>query len=306
MNILITGGAGFIGSHITEMLCDEGYSVTVLDDLSFGYEDFVDSRSEFVKGSLANIDLLDNILENKDIVIHLAASSIIKFSFDDPIGYYENNIINGIKLLEAMKRKNVKKIIFSSTASVYGEPQRVPIKETDSKNPLTVYGSSKLAYEQILSLYYKNSGIESVSLRYYNAYGPRDEQKPATRAVPMWMDAVLRNKPIPWYWQGRQTRDYVYVKDIARAHLAVMSLSGSRVFNIGSGTGVIMADVLHAIEKIVGRNLETIDMGERQGDPMKLVADISAIKDAVGWEPSITLEEGLMQTYEYYRKKFKH
>lgn len=300
--ILVTGGAGFIGSHITEMLCDKGHRVTVLDDLSFGFERFVDKRSKFIEGSLSDEKLLLDILKNIDIVIHLAASSIISLSFENPNLYFENNLLNGINLLEAMQKTGVKRIINSSTTAVYGDQKSMPIKEDAPKNPLSPYGSSKLAFEQSLICYYNSFGIDSVSLRYFNVYGPRDEQHPQTRAVPMWIRAILENKPIPWYWQGKQIRDYVYVRDIAKAHIDVLSLKGAQIFNIGSGKKIVMKDILRILEKIAGRKLHTLDMGERKGDPMEAYADISKIKKAVDWEPEIELEAGLRETFSYYKK----
>lgn len=302
-NILITGGAGFIGSHVTELFCDHGFNVTVIDDLRFGYKKFVDKRAKFLKTSLENTKGLNRALEGVDAVIHLAASSIISFSYIRPLEYFENNLINGIRLLEAMRKKGVKKIINSSTSSVYGQPKKTPIKENDATNPLNAYSASKLAFEQALTSYYNSYGVESVSLRYYNAYGPRDEQKPVTRAIPMWIGAILKNKPVPWYWKGSQIRDYVYVKDIAQAHLDVLKLKGIHCFNIGSGQGIIMKDVLKTLESVVGKKLETIDMGERKGDPMKTFADIGKIKRVVGWFPKISLEEGLRETFEYYKNQ---
>jgi len=302
-NILVTGGAGFIGSHITELLCDKGYTVIVVDDLRFGYESFVDKRAKFFRIAIQDSEAIEKILEGVDVVMHLAASSIISFSYMRPLEYFENNLVNGIKLLEAMRKRRVKKIIYSSTSSVYGEPKKTPIKEDAPENPFSPYAASKLAFEQALISYYYSFGIESVSLRYYNAYGPRDEQKPRTRAVPMWIEAILDNKPIPWYWQGRQVRDYVYVKDIAQAHIDVLNLKGIYCFNIGSGQGVYMRDVLKTLEKIVGGELKTRDMGKRKGDPMKSFADIAKIKKIVGWEPRVSLEEGLKKTFEYYKSQ---
>lgn len=301
--ILVTGGAGFIGSHVTELLCDYGYTVIVVDDLRFGYKEFIDKRASFLQISLEDSKAIEKALVGVDVVMHLAASSIISFSYVRPLEYFENNLINGIKLLEAMRKRGVKKIIYSSTSSVYGEPKNTPIKEDASTNPLNAYAASKLAFEQALISYYHSFGIESVLLRYYNAYGPRDEQKPRTRAVPMWTEAILDNKPVPWHWQGRQVRDYIYVKDVAQAHLDVLNLKGIHCFNIGSGQAVYMRDVLKTLEKIVGRELKTRDMGERKGDPMESFADISKIKKAVGWEPRVTLEEGLRETLKYYKNK---
>lgn len=296
----MTGGAGFIGSHVTELLCNRGYAVTVVDDLRFGYKKFVDRRALFRKHSIEDLKAMEKALEGIDAVMHLAASSIISVSYQKPLEYFENNFTNGLTLLEAMRKTGVTKIIYSSTSSVYGEPTKTPISEDMPTNPLHPYAASKLAFEYALQAYYYSFGIESVSLRYYNVYGPRDEQKPPTRAIPMWIDAVLRNKPVPWYWQGRQIRDYVYVKDIAQAHLDVLNLKGIHCFNIGSGKGVLMKDVFKMLEKIVGRKLKTKDMGERLGDPMRSFADIRKIRHAVGWVPNVSLEEGLAKTLAYY------
>src|SRR3989344_978370 len=204
--ILVTGGAGFIGSNTVKLLCDLNYKVTVLDDLSWGYKFLIDKRAEFINASLGNYPAVLEALKGVDAVIHFAASSIIKYSLTDPVGYVNNNINNGINLLEAMKARKVKKIIFSSSASVYGEPTRIPIKEDDPKEPMQMYGASKLALENILSAYYHSFGVESVALRYFNAYGPGDHQQPATRAVPVWINLALKNKAIPLYWQGKQIR----------------------------------------------------------------------------------------------------
>lgn len=299
--ILVTGGAGFIGSNTVEFLCNHGHSVRVIDDLSFGYEKFVDPRAIFFKASIADEEALGEALQGVDVVMHFAASSIIKYSLDNPFLYIENNVLNGVKLLEGMRETGVKKIIFSSSASVYGEPKTVPVTEDSEKKPLQPYGASKLAFESILNSYYHSFGIESVSLRYFNAFGPRDEQKPATRAVPMWIKEALDGGPIKIHWDGRQVRDYVFVRDIARAHESVIDLPGCTIFNIGSGSGVVMRDVLEEIVNIVGTEVEIQDQGERAGDPVRLVADISSIHKAVGWKPEVTLHNGLVETIEYYK-----
>lgn len=303
IKIVITGGAGFIGSHVTKLFCDLGYKVTVIDDLSFGFKKLIDPRAEFVKGSIGNKPLIEKTLKGASAVLHLAASSIIKFSFEDPAGYFHNNLTNGIVLLEAMRKNKVPKIIFSSTAAVYGEPEKIPVREDDPKNPTTPYGGSKLAFEEALKVYYHSFGINSVSLRFFNAYGPNDEQKPATRAVPIWIKAVLQNKPIPLYWKGEQKRDYIFVGDIARVFKDVLGLKGCRVYNLGNGKGVWMKDIIKNIENISGKKLKIVDAGQRPGDPKFLVADISKIQKEVGWRPKTDLRAGLETTYSYFDKK---
>lgn len=298
--VLVTGGAGFIGSHVTELLCNKNFDVSVIDDLSFGYENFIDKRAKFIKGSIGDANLLERVVDGVDVVIHLAASSIISLSYQRPEEYFQNNLTNGVKLLETMRKMGVKKIINSSTAAVYGEQKKMPISEDAPKSPINIYGASKLAFEQALQGYCSSFDIESVSLRYFNAYGSRDEQKPATRAVPVWINAILCDKEIPLYWNGQQKRDYIFVKDIAQAHLDVMDLSGCNVFNIGSGSGVFMMEVLNVIEKILGKKAKIKQMGERKGDPMELIADTTKIRKSVNWKPRYNLEQGLKETIKYY------
>lgn len=301
--IVVTGGAGFIGSHLVELLINKNFSVRIIDDLRFGHKKFIDKRAEFFRVSLANLKKVEKIIAGADAVMHLAASSIIKGSYENPSEYFENNLINGIKLLDAMRRKSIKKIIFSSTSSVYGEPVKTPVSEEDPTHPLNAYAASKLSFEHALVSYYHSFGIQSVTLRYYNVYGPRDEQKPLSRAIPTWVDAILQNKSVPWYWQGKQIRDYVYVTDIAQAHLDVLKLKGLHCFNVGSGKGVYMREVLWALESVIGHKVHTKDLGERKGDPMKSYADITRIQKSIGWSPTVSLLEGLKRTYEYYKYK---
>lgn len=300
--ILVTGGAGFIGSNTVRLLCDLGMEVTVFDNLSFGYKNFVDKRAKFIEGDLLDKKAINKALRGIDKVFHFAAISIIKLSIDDPEHCFKTNINGLINLLEGMRKNNVRYLVNSSSASVYGNPKVIPATEDSEKEPLQPYGASKLAAEAILSSYFHSYGINSTSLRYFNAYGPYDEQQPVTRAVPTWIKAILKHQPIPLYWKGDQLRDYVYVKDIADAHLAVMDLKGFNQYNIGSGKGILVKDLLEKIINKIGIRTEIIDKGERPGDPKILVADISKISKVVGWKPSFDLDKGLDITIEYFRK----
>lgn len=300
--ILVTGGAGFIGSNTVKLLCDLGMDVTVFDNLSFGYKELVDTRAKFIKGDLLNKEEINDALKGIDKVFHFAAISILQQSIDDPEKCFKTNIEGITNLLEGMKTNNVQYIVNSSSASVYGNPKVIPVTEDSQKEPITPYGASKLAVEAILSSYFHTYGIYSTSLRYFNAYGPNDEQQPVTRAVPRWIKAVLKNEPIPLFWKGKQLRDYVYVQDIAEAHIAVMDLKGFNYFNIGSGKGILIKDLLNKIFDKIGVRTEILDKGERPGDPKELVADISKIKKAVGWSPAFDLDKGLDLTVKYYRQ----
>ena len=300
--VLVTGGAGFIGSNVARLLCDEGVSVTILDNLSYGLRELVDPRCRFIHGDLADRDQLREAMRDAEAVMHFAAYSIIARSFSDPLEYVRNNVLNGANLLEAMREVGVKHIVYSSSASVYGEPVRIPINEDDPKQPIQLYGATKLAFETILQGYYHAFGINSVSLRYFNAYGPADLQEPVTRAVPRWIRAALTDEPIVLYWRGEQCRDYVFVEDIAAAHIRVLGLEGLRVYNIGDGEGILMKDVVATLQELFPKPLRVVEEGERTGDPARLVADISRIVSEVGWRPRTKLRDGLARTIPFYEK----
>lgn len=304
MKALVTGGAGFIGSNLTAYLRGEGHDVIVLDDFSSSGRKTLDIKGvKLVKGSIGDSRLLGRLLSGIDVVFHLAATGIIKFSLENPPAYFKNNLLNGIALLDAMRKKGVKKIVYSSSSGVYGEPERIPIREDDRKEPINPYGASKLAFEHALSSYYHAFGIESVSLRYFNVYGPGDKQQPVTRAVPQWIQAALKNEIVPVYWNLQQKKDYVFIDDVVKANiLAAAKGRGASVYNVGSGKGFVMREIFRTLEKVLGRELEAKNMGERAGDPSILVADIAKIKKELGWKPEVGLSIGLEKTVEYYKK----
>ena len=240
-------------------------------------------------------------------MFHLAAAGIIKISLERPEWAFENNLTKGVRLLEAMRKKGVKRIIYSSSSSVYGEPKNNPVHEDDPKEPINPYGASKYTFEAALSSYAWSFGIDSVALRYFNVYGPGDEQRPVTRAVPSWIQWALTGDKVWIHWGEKQVKDYVYVDDIARANIlaATKKLDGFHAYNVGGGVGNKMLDIALMIKKIVGKDLKIIDRGERPGDPNVLIADISKIKKDIGWVPKVDLETGLRKTVEYYAKRLK-
>lgn len=306
MKCLVTGGAGFIGSNLVKFLCDKGHDVVIIDDLSSGRSD-IDPRAKFIKGSIGNRRLLDNAINGRDVVFHLAATGIIKISLEKPVEYFDNNVMNGIAILEAMRRHGIKKIIYSSSSGAYGEPKRVPIRENDPKEPINPYGAAKLAFEHVLSAYHHSFGINSVSFRYFNVYGPGDEQYPVTRAVPSWIKAALKKEQLNLYWSGKQKKDFVFVEDVVRAnYMAALKCKGFHVYNVGGDTGGIwMNDLAKKIEKIFGHKLKIKTMGARAGDPTYLIGDVSKIKKELGWKPEFNLEEGLKRTIDYYASRLK-
>ena len=255
MKVLITGGAGFIGSHVGRQLLDAGHQVTVVDNLSRGHLDAVDSRACFVRADLADVDALTQTLAGHDAVIHMAALIEVNESVSDPLLFAENNIVNSVRLAEAMRSAGVNKIVFSSSATVYGVPKRLPILEDDPTIAFNPYGATKLAMEACLSAYHFSFGFDVILLRYFNPYGPGERHQPESHAIPNFIRAALEGRPIPLYWNGEQVRDFIYIDDLAAAHTQVLGLSGLQVFNVGTESGVKIIDVVRAIERILGRKL---------------------------------------------------
>src|SRR3989344_522122 len=307
MRALITGGAGFIGSTLVKQLCDGGHQVVVIDDFSSSGRTKIDPRAKLVKGDIGNRKLVEKLLNKKDVVFHLAALGIIQLSLEKPEEAFRNNLTNGVRLLEAMRKKGVKKIVYSSSSSVYGEPKRNPVREDDPKEPINPYGASKFTFEAALSAYSHSFGINSMALRYFNVYGPGDEQKPVTRAVPSWIQWALTGDTVWIHWGGQQVKDYIYVDDVCRANIVAANskLKGFHAYNVGGGVGRKMLDIAMTIKKIIGKDLKIVDKGARPGDPDTLVAYISKITKELGWKPEVDLETGLKKTIEYYKERLK-
>jgi len=242
-------------------------------------------------------------LKGADAVIHMAGLIIVPESVKDPIKYCENNVVGTVAFLESMRHEGVKKIIFSSSACVYGNPAKLPIREDAPVNPDNPYGASKASIEAFLQSYHAVFGFDAVILRYFNPYGPGELHNPETHAIPNFIKAALAKKPIPLYWQGEQVRDFIYIEDLAQAHIDVLPLSGFEIFNIGTEKGVKVKDVVDEIFKIVGFKVPIDDLGKRAGDVAANFASSEKLKKAVGWRAKVSLSEGLKRTIEYYRKK---
>ena len=302
MKILVTGGAGFIGSYVSKLLLNEGHSVTIVDDLSKGHESSIDKRSEFVKLSLNDQPRLEEVLKGHDAVIHMASFIEVGESVKKPVEFAQNNIVDTVKLLEAMKNTGVRKIIFSSSACVYGKPTHVPITEDDplgeQENP---YGLTKVSMEQFCMLYQRLYNFDVVILRYFNPYGPGELHTPETHAIPNFIKAVLQKRPIPLFWKGEQVRDFIYIEDLAKAHTLSLSLSGLHIYNVGTENGTKVIEVVKKIFEIVGYDVEIEDKGERAGDVENLVASSSKIKQELSWGANVSLDEGLRKTVEFFK-----
>lgn len=302
MKILVTGGAGFIGSHVQKLLLDKGHHVTVLDNLSHGSKEAVDPRSTFIEVDLQDQKRLEEVLPGTDAIIHMASLIEVGKSVKRPIEFVENNVVGTVRLLEAMKNAGVKKIIFSSSACVYGTPLKLPITEDDplgfQENP---YGITKIAMEQFCQVYHNLYGFDVIILRYFNPYGPGELHQPETHAIPNFIKAALAKKSLPLYWKGSHIRDFIYINDLATAHILPLNLSGLHIYNVGTETGVKVADVVKTIFELVGYELPIEDKGERKGDVAKLVASAEKIKKELGWSTKVDLKEGLKRTIEFYK-----
>lgn len=302
MKVLVTGGAGFIGSHVNKLLLQAGHDVVVLDDLSCGNKESVDPKIKLVVGDINDPVKTKEAIEGVDAVIHMAGLIVVPDSVKDPIKYCRNNVIGSVNLLECMRAKNVKKIIFSSSACVYGTPEKLPIYEDAPLHPDNPYGASKASIEAFVQTYNAAFGFDTTILRYFNPYGPGEMHRPETHAIPNFILSALAKKPIPLYWKGEQVRDFIYIEDLARAHVEVLKLSGYRIFNIGTEKGVKVKDAIDLIFKIVGYTVPIDDLGERPGDVMANYASSEKIRKETGWSTKVSMEEGLKKTIEFYKK----
>ena len=300
--VLVVGGAGYIGSHMVKMLGQLGCSVTTLDDLSSGRRDAV-LTGDFVLGSLSDRLLLNQIMARGfDAVMHFASLIQVAESVLHPSKYYQNNLVYTINLLEAMRSNGVMRLIFSSSASIFGEPAYTPIDEHHSQQPINPYGRTKQMVEQILGDYDKAYGLKSVSFRYFNAAGADPDgqlgeyHEPETHLIPLVLQVAAGRRPyISVYGRDYETpdgtciRDYVHVNDLCSAHwLALQSLlksGASQAYNLGNGGGFSVKDVIDKAEIVTGRKISVIYAGRRAGDPAILVADAELAKSRLGWNP---------------------
>ncbi len=301
MNVLVTGGAGFIGSHVVHLLIQDGHNVTVLDNLSLGSKKSIDKAAKLIVGDISDPQKSEEALSGIDAVIHMAGLIVVPDSVKDPIKYGTVNVLGTIKFLEVMRQVGVKKIIFSSSACVYGTPKNLPITEEEPVHPDNPYGASKAAIESYLQTYNAVYGFDAIILRYFNPYGPGEFHKPETHAIPNFIKSAINKKPIPLYWNGNQTRDFIYIDDLAQAHIDVLPQKGYQVFNIGTEHGVKVKEVIDLIFEILGYKVPIKDLGKRPGDVNANYASSKKINKIVGWQAKVSLKEGLRRSIEFYK-----
>ncbi|GAX88460.1 UDP-glucose 4-epimerase GalE [Effusibacillus lacus] len=320
MSVLVTGGAGYIGSHTVAELLASGEDVIVLDNLQKGHSGAV-LADTFYQGDIRDPQLLDQIFTRHDIdaVVHFAADSLVGESVQDPLKYYDNNVVAAQRLLSKMKEHNVKRIVFSSTAATYGEPKRIPIRETDPTEPTNPYGETKLAIEKMLKWCEQAYGTKSVSLRYFNAAGAHpdgrigEDHDPETHLIPIILQVALGQREHVSIFgddypteDGTCIRDYIHVMDLANAHwLALKRLretNESGIYNLGNGTGFSVKQVIETARRITGHPIPAQMGPRRAGDPAVLVASSGKAKSELGWKPKYdSLEQIIESAWNWHR-----
>ncbi|KRM58051.1 UDP-glucose 4-epimerase GalE [Secundilactobacillus malefermentans] len=304
MSILVTGGAGYIGSHTVDQLIEQNEKVVVVDNLSTGHKAAVNEKATFYEGDTRDEAFMDSVFKNESItgVIHVAAFSIVPESMKNPLKYFDNNTVGFVKLLESMNKNNVRNLVFSSTAAVYGEPRQIPIKESDPKVPTNPYGESKLLMEKIVRWANEAYGIKFVALRYFNVAGAKpdgsigEDHNPETHLLPIILQVAKgERKKLQIFGDdyltedGTNVRDYVHVMDVAQAHiLAIKYLANggmSDAFNLGSATGFSNKQLVEAAREVTGTEIPAEMAPRRPGDPSTLIAASEKARTELGWDP---------------------
>jgi len=306
-NILVTGGAGYVGSIVSEELSKNGYQVIIMDNLQQGHREAVPRGTEFIHGDISDTQALEQVFKqnNIDAVMHMAAETVVEYSMSEPKRFFHSNVVGGINLLDAMLRHDVSRLIFSSSAAVYGEARSIPIEEEAPQNPTNAYGESKLMFEHILKWYEKAYGLKYISLRYFNCAGASnllgEDHHPETHLISNILRVALnRGNPVPIFGtdyptkDGTCVRDYVHVLDIAQAQLLALqrlseaelsSEQSSRVYNLGTGEGYSVLEVIDAARRITRDEISVRDCPRRRGDPAVLVASSKRARQELGWQP---------------------
>ena len=296
MKYIVTGGAGFIGSNIVKKLVSKGNNVTVIDNLYTGKESNLESVKDkiiFLKDSILNIDLLEKEMKNIDGVFHQAALASVQDSFSKPDEYHNVNV-NGTKNILKMAKKNNFKVVYASSSSVYGNPEKIPIKESDSKNPINPYAETKLKKEE-LAVKYSKIGVKVIGLRYFNVFG-NGQSKEYAGVVKLFLERIQNKLPPKINGDGLQARDFVFVEDVANANIMAMESNvDHEFFNVGTNTNISVIELAHLIIKAANLDIKPIFGAALKGDVKITIADISLIKKSLGWNPTITIEEWLKQ-----------
>ncbi len=298
MNILVTGGAGYIGSICVEQLVSAGHAVTVFDNLTEGHRKAVDPRAKLIEGDLQERGSIQAALEatRPEAVMHFAANALVGESMENPSKYFRNNVYGGLNLLDAMVATGCRKFVFSSTCATFGPPDRLPIDETLPQRPINPYGESKLMFEKILRWYDEIHGLKFVALRYFNAAGATEkygeDHRIETHLIPNVLRVALGQKDhVEIYGTDYETpdgtcvRDYIHIVDLAQAHMLALGTKESAYYNLGTGGGTSVREVVRMCEEITGKEIKVIEKPRRPGDPARLIAGSDKVKRELGWAP---------------------
>jgi UDP-glucose 4-epimerase len=298
MKILVTGGAGYIGSICVEQLLDLGHSATVFDNLTEGHRRAIDPRAPLIEGDLQHREAIFSAMDRvrPKAVMHFAANALVGESMENPSKYFRNNVSGGLNLLDAMVEHGAKQFVFSSTCATFGPPERVPIDETLPQRPINPYGESKLIFEKILRWYDEIHGLKFVALRYFNAAGATtkygEDHRCETHLIPNVLKVALGQKPHAEIYgtdyetpDGTCIRDYIHIIDLAQAHILALGVAASAFYNLGTGGGTSVREVIAACEKVTGEPIPVVEKPRRPGDPPRLIAASEKIKRELGWAP---------------------
>ncbi len=304
MNILVTGGAGFIGSHIVDAYIKAGHNVTILDNLSTGRMTNLNSKAQFFQMDIREF-AIDKIFDDSkfDVVNHHAAQMDVRKSVLDPIFDSSINILGTLNVLENCKRTGVKKFIFASTGgAIYGEQDYFPADEAHPQRPLSPYGITKSAVEKYLFYYEKVWGMQSTILRYANVYGPRQNPHGEAGVVAIFAKKMLADEQVAINGNGEQTRDYVFVHDVVRANLLALNQTSSDIFNIGTGIETTVNQIYTTMESALGQRCQSAHAPAKAGEQLRSVLSFEKIKTALGWQPTVPLRQGLEATVKYFKE----
>lgn len=303
MKVLVTGGAGFIGSHIVDKLVKRGDTVIVVDNLSTGTETHLNPQAAFYRMDIQDESLYEVFeLEQPDVVVHQAAQNNVPTSLEDPIYDAQVNILGTLRLLEACHRSKVAKVVYASSAALYGDPCYLPIDEKHPVAPQSAYGISKYVPEHYFKMYANLYGIQFTILRYANTYGPRQGLHGEGAAIPSFINRLLRGEPVLITGDGEQTRDYIYVEDIAEANLAAIESGDGEILNIGTGISTSLNRLIEILQEVSEKKVEITYVPDRPGDIRDSYFDNRLAKTRLHWSPRFDLYSGLKRTLDYSKK----
>ncbi len=305
MKVLVTGGAGFIGSHIVDRLVQEGHEVVVVDNLVTGRRKNLNKAARFYKIDIQSWRL-ERVFRNErpSIVMHLAAQINVRRSVEDPVFDAQVNILGTLNVMEQSVKHGVRKIIFSSSGgAIYGEQEQFPATEAHSTKPMSPYGISKLSAEQYLSYCQRLTGVRFVSLRYANVYGPRQDPEGEAGVVSIFIQKMLQNEQPVINGNGRQTRDFVYVEDVVEANLAAMTQEAQGAYNVGTGVETSVNDLFRKLLEMTKATCKEVHGPAKPGEQMRSVIDPGRIRHELGWDYKVEISEGLLRTVEYFREQ---